>query len=174
MCDPVTLAVTATAVAAAGAGFSAYMGVQQANYQKKVASANAKMESARAADELQKGQEDRRQLMRKYGALAGSQRASMAANGIDIGFGSAADQLGDTEMLYREDTANAIKNNAAAVKGIDISAANYTSQARAAGMAATGAAIGGAFDVGSTILGGVGKVNKIKAAQKAGGSGWGA
>lgn len=173
MCDPVTLAVTATAVAAAGAGFSAYMGVQQANYQKKVAAANATMEGQRAAAELTKGQEERRQLMRKYGALAGSQRASMAANGIDIGFGSAADTLGDTDMLYREDTANAIKNNAAAVKGIDISAANYTSQARAAGMAATGAAIGGVFDVGSTILGGVGKVNKIQAAQKAGGSGWG-
>lgn len=174
MCDPVTLAVTATAVAAAGAGFSAYMGVQQANYQKKVAQANATMEGQRAASELQKGQEDRRALMRKYAGLAGSQRASMAANGLDLSFGSAADTLGDTEMLYREDTATAIKNNAAAVKGIDISASNYTAQARAAGMQATGAAISGAFDVGSTILGGVGKVNKIQAAQKAGGSGWGA
>lgn len=172
MCDPVTLAITGTAVAAAGAGFSAYMGVQQANYQKKVAQANAQMEGQHAALEIQKGQEDRRNLMRKYAGLAGAQRASMAANGLDIGFGSAADMLGDTERTYREDVKTAIDNNAAAVKGIDISAANYTSQARAAGMQATGALVGGAFDVGSTILGGIGKVNKIQAARKAGGSGW--
>lgn len=125
------------------------------------------MESERAAAELQKGQEERRALQRKYAGLAGSQRAAVAANGIDISFGSAADTLGDTEQLYREDLNTSIKNNAAAVRGIDISAANYTSQARAAGMAATGAAIGGVFDVGSTILrGGVGKVNKIQAAQR--------
>lgn len=174
MCDPVTLTVAATAVAAAGAGFSAYMGVQQANYSRKVAQANATREGQRAASELERGQEERRQLMRKYGALGGSQRAAMAANGIDTEFGSAADTLGDTDMLYREDASTALKNNADAVKGIDISAANYTGQARAASMQAKGAAISGVFDVGSTILGGVGKVNKIQASQKAGQSGYGA
>lgn len=174
MCEPATLAIIGTAVAATGAGVTAYMGYQQQQYRSKVASANAKMESERAASELSKGQEERRALMRKYGGLAGSQRAAMAANGLDINFGSAADLLGDTEQLYREDTATAIANNAAAVKGIDISSANYTAESRAAKQAATGELVSGAFNVGSTILGGVGKVNKINAARKAGNSGWSA
>lgn len=174
MCDPVTIGIIGTAVAATGAGVSAYMGYQQQSYRAKVATANSKLESERAASELAKGQEERRNLARKYGALAGSQRAAMAANGVDVDFGSAADTLGDTSAFYREDLKTSIDNNAQAVRGIDISAANYTAEARAAKQAATGELISGAFNVGSTILGGVGKVGKVKAAQKAGGSGWGA
>lgn len=174
MCEPTTLAIIGTAVAATGAGVTAYMGYQQQQFRSKVAAQNAKMEGERAASEIQRGQEERRTLARKYGALAGSQRAAMAANGVDIAFGSAADMLGDTAQFYREDTQTAIENNAAAVKGIDISAANYMAESRAAKQAAKGELISGAFNVGSTILGGVGKVNKINAARKAGNSGWSA
>jgi len=173
MCEPATLAIIGTAVATAGAGVTAYMGYQQQQFRSKVAAQNAKLEGERAASELAKGQEERRQLQRKYAGLAGSQRASMAANGIDVEFGSAADLLGDTERTYREDLSTSIGNNAAAVKGIDISSANYGAESAAAKQAATGELVAGGFNMASTVLGGVGKVNKIKAAQKAGGSGWG-
>ena len=48
MCDPLTLTIAATAVATAGAGFSALQQNAQANYQAKVADQNAKL-SAEAA-----------------------------------------------------------------------------------------------------------------------------
>lgn len=174
MCEPATLAIIGTAVAATGAGVSAYMGYQQQQFRSKVAAANSKMESERAASEITKGQAERRALARKYAGLTGSQRAAMAANGIDVDFGSAADLLGDTSSLYREDLKTSVDNNAAAVRGIDISAANYMAESRAAKQAATGELISGAFDVGSTILGGVGKVKKINAAKAGGASGWSA
>lgn len=173
MCDPVTLTVAATAVAAVGTGVSGYMSYQQQRYQQKVATANAKMESQRAGAAIERGAEEQRNLARKYAGLAGQQRAALAANGVDVGFGSAADMMGDTASFYREDSDTLSRNTAAEIRGIDISAANFSSQAKAYGMAATGAAIGTAFDMGSTVLGGLGRVGKIKADRSGGGRGWG-
>lgn len=174
MCDPVTLAITATVAATAAAGVSGYAAYSQSRYQAKVAKANASLESERVAGELDRGAEERRALARRFAATRGEQTAAMAANGIDVDFGNAADLLGDTEQFYREDTATSLANQRDRVRGIDINVANYRAEAAAAKSRATGQAIGTAFDMGGTILGGVGKVGKIRAAQAGGGSGWGA
>lgn len=173
MCDPVTLAVAGTAIAVAGSATAGYMQYNQSKYQQNVANANQRAENARAADAIDRGTQDQDRLARRYRALQGSQTAALAANGVDVDFGSAGGFLQDTRDLYREDADALGRNTGAEVKGIEISAANFGSQAKAAGMAATGAAVSTAFDMGSTILGGVGKVEKIKANRKAGGSGWG-
>jgi len=173
MCDPMTLAIAGTAVAVTGTAVSGYMQHQQNSYQSKVAKANATLESQRAADALDRGTEDQDRLGRRYRAIRGQQTAAMAANGIDVDFGSAGDTLRDTTDFYREDAATTARNTANEVRGIDISAANYGAQASAASMAATGALVGAGFDMGSTILGGIGRANKISANRKAGGSGWG-
>lgn len=170
MCEPATLTLIAAGVAAAGTAVTGYMGYQQKRFESKVARVNAREKSAEAGRAITRQQEDQQLLARKYAAIRGSQRASMAANGIDVGFGSAADQLGDTAMLYGEDADRLNANYADEIRGIDISAANYRAEAKAAKRAATGIAISTAFDVGSTILGGVGKARGMNAARAGGGS----
>ena len=174
MCDPVTLAVTATVAAAASAGVAGYSQAQQQKYQGKVARQNATLEAERANSQRTANEEERRNLQRRYASLRGSQRAAMAANGLDLDFGSAADTLSDTDMIYQEDLKTQVWNSGQRVRGIDISAANFSAEAKAQKMAARGAAVGTALNVGSTILGGVGQVKGIQARQAAGGSGWGA
>lgn len=173
MCDPMTLAIAGTAVAVAGTAVTGYMSYNQSKYQQKVAKANQMRENQRIASAMDTGAIEQRNLARKYAALRGQQTASMAANGIDVGFGSAADTLGDTAQYYKEDAEATNRNTMNEIKGIDMNAANYGSQAKAAGMAATGAAISTAFDIGSTVLGGLRQTGKISADRKAGGSGWG-
>ena len=172
MCEPATLAIVATVAATAAAGVSTYANVQQSKYEVKVARANAKMEAERVVGEIDRGREERRTLARRTAALRGEQTAAMAANGIDVDFGNAADVLGDTDMMYGEDLGTSLRNENDRIRGIDINVANYRAQAAAAKSRARGQMIGGVLDMGSTILGGVGRVNKIRAAQAGGGSGW--
>lgn len=172
MCEPATLAIVATVAATAAAGVSGYSAYQQSKYQARVAKANAAMEAERVVGEIDRGAEERRNLARRKAAVRGEQTAAMAANGIDVEFGNAADLLGDTEQFYREDTATSLTNQADRIRGIDINVANYRAEAAAARSRATGQLISTGLDMGSTILGGVGKVKKIKAAQAGGGSGW--
>lgn len=172
MCEPATLAIVATVAATASAGVAGYSAYQQSRYQSKVAKANASMEAERAVGEIDRGREERRNLARRNAAIRGEQTAAMAANGIDVDFGNAADVLGDTEQFYREDTATSLANERDRVRGIDINVANYRSEAAAAKARGTGQLIGTAFDMGGTILGGVGRVNRIRASQAGGGSGW--
>ena len=162
MCEPATLALIGAGVAAAGTAVSGVMTYNQQKYQQKVAKANQAAENARIAGAIDQSQEERQALARKYAATMGAQRASMAANGIDVDFGSAADLQADTQNFYEEDQARLNRNNVNVLKGIDMSAANYGSQAKAAGMAATGTAISTAFDVGTTILGGLKESGRLR------------
>lgn len=161
MCAP--LALVAAGVSAAGTLLGGYMQMQQGNYEAKVARQNSRLEGERAANEITRGMEERRSLSRKYSQLEGQQRAAMAANGIDESFGSGADTLADTAMLYREDRQIALDNNAAAVRGIDISATNYRAQAVAAKRKGGAAMISAGFGAASTILGGVADYRKAQA-----------
>lgn len=165
MCGPAALPLIAAGVSALGSAVGGVMAYRQGQYEAKVAKQNSHLEGERAANEITRGMEERRTLGRKYSQLEGQQRAAMAANGLDTDFGNAADLMGDTQMLYKEDMNLALDNNAAAIRGIDISAMNYRQQAAAAKRKATGALISAGFDMGSTILGGIGQSNKIKAAR---------
>ncbi|MDW3502945.1 hypothetical protein NQ272_27715, partial [Escherichia coli] len=78
----------------------------------------------------------------------------MAAGGLDLGFGNAADLQADTAMLGREDAQRIIDQGANAVKGFDIESSNYRSQAQASRQAASGALVDGVFGVATTALGG--------------------
>ncbi len=162
MCDPATIAIAAAAASAIGTGFSA---IQQANmhrYQARVADRNAQLAAEAGRQEQDATRQTALDHYRRVAQLKGAQRAQMAANGIDINFGSAADVQGDTEMLAREDTSRIYEQGSRNVRARDFEGANYGGEASAQRTAATGSLISGAFDVAATALGASQQFGKVR------------
>ena len=127
------LAVAATA-AVASAGLSAYSAYEQAdaqkktlNYQSQVAANNATIDLQQRSSSIQQGQLEAQQAQLHQAQILGAQRASLAANGIDLTQGSAQDLLTSTKFLGAQDV-NTIQSNAARTAwGYDVQAMNDTS-----------------------------------------------
>jgi len=173
VCDPVTLSIVATAATVAGTVTSTMASYQQKRYEAKLNQANQAQENQRVLDAMQRGDTAVRDVARRHSQLAGAQRAAMAANGIDLTFGSGEDFLGDTAMIGREEVTTVRENTRREVMGYDINAANFGAAANAARSAATGALVSGALQTVATVAGGAQRVGKIKADRAAGASGWG-
>ncbi len=164
MCDPVTATlIAATAVAAVGTGVSAISANNQAKYQGKVADMNARMDNAAARDAIDRGKVESQRFQREASQMQGAQRASLAANGIDVNFGSAAAVRADTTRAIEEDAQTIRENSMREVRGFEINAANFGAQARGYRAAGKAALVKGAFDMGSTVLGGAQQYSKLKA-----------
>lgn len=142
MCEPVTLGVLTTALTAAGTGTAAgaaALGMsgaltaaqaltlgatlgsgvmaagsmyQQGQVQKQVAANNAVMSEYAAQDAQRRGEEEAAAIQRKAAGLKGTQRAMLAARGIDLGTGTAAEILDQTDFFGETDAATA-RGNAA-------------------------------------------------------------
>lgn len=102
---------TATAGASlAGAAISAYGMIQQGKTAQQVANNNAKMAEYAAQDAQKRGEEDAMAVQRKAAALKSSQRVAMAANGLDLTYGTAADLQDQTDFFAQSDAATARTN----------------------------------------------------------------
>ncbi|MBB5685649.1 hypothetical protein FHS49_001657 [Sphingobium boeckii] len=138
------------------------MASAQAKGQAAQAAVNRDEANRSAMDAMERGNIEQQQHYRKVSATMGSQRAAMAANGLDISFGSAADLVGDTAMYGQEDAATIAQNTVREARGFEIEAANYSAQGKSAKLAAKGAIVKGVFDMGSSILGGATQYGKLK------------
>lgn len=124
-------AYVAAVVAVVGAGIGAYSASEQASYQKqqadyqaKVAANNAKIAEYQRQAALQQGQADAEKAMTEQAQMLSRQRASLAANGVDVTQGSALDVLASTKFMGQQDV-NAIQSNAAREAwGYDVSGGN--------------------------------------------------
>lgn len=166
MCNPallVPLTIASTAISALGQGYSALSANAQARYESKVATQNAQLEEGRAGDALQRGTTEAIRYQKQLSQQEGEQNAAMAANGIDISFGTAANVRSDTARAGLEDTMTIYKNAAREAQGYEINAANYRSQAAASKAQAKSAMVSGLFNIGSTVLGGATQIGKINA-----------
>lgn len=173
MCGPaavIPLAIAATAVTAAGAIYQGNVAAAQGKYEAAVANQNAKMERAASDDARQRGETEQLRHYRRVAQVLGAQRAQLAAGGLDVTFGSAADLQGDTMALGLEDSAIIAENTRREMQGYDISAVNYTAQGRAARMRGNAARVGGYVSAASTILGGASQVGQIKAGRNPAGA----
>lgn len=165
MCEPATLTLIAAGMAAVGTGVTAVSQYQQGQYQAKVADNNAKLENEAARDAIERGRTESQRYQRELSQKMGAQRASLAANNIDINFGSAAAVRGDTALFGQEDVATIRENSMRESKGFEIGAANYTAEGVGARIKATGALVSGAFSAGSTLLGAANQYKNPKLAR---------
>ncbi|MGL4351350.1 MAG: virion core protein, T7 gp14 family [Plesiomonas shigelloides] len=121
MCDPVSAATMASAAQGmqiAGTVAGAYGAYNQSKatkqsleYQSAVARNNAEYSESQARDAIRRGQVAENDVRRRTAQLEGSQRARLAANGIDLGEGSALNILMDTAFFGENDALNVRDNS---------------------------------------------------------------
>lgn len=94
-----------------GASYAEAMARIQAQTVRQTAEANAKIAEMGAQSALAQGQQQVAALTLKAGQMKSTQRAAMAANGIDLGEGNAVDVQASTEIMKEIDK-NQIEANA--------------------------------------------------------------
>lgn len=104
MCEPTTIALVASMALTAYAGNEQAKGERAAgNYQAAVAEVNAKQSDYRAEQAGRIGAIKEDQHRAQVRQLVGSQRATLAANGVDVGSGTAAALVDETYTLGEAD-----------------------------------------------------------------------
>ena len=162
MCELTTmLLIGSTVMGAAGAiqqGQAAEMqgraAQQSAEYNAKVADMNAKIAERQARDAVERGQIEEQQQRMKTSQIIGQQRAALAANGVDAGFGSPLDVLVDTATIGELDALTIRSNAYREERDIRQQGANYRGQAGMYRSQASSASTGGFLGAMGTFLGG--------------------
>jgi hypothetical protein len=94
---------------------SAYMQAEalrtQGEYQRSMSNINAKFAKIKADDAINSGEKAASHVKKQGRQVAGKQRAALAAQGIDVDFGSASDVQRDSEEEVAKDVMK-IRNNA--------------------------------------------------------------
>lgn len=149
----------AGAVSGAIGGFYAAKSTKrQLQFEAAMADINARISELGAQQELLNGQQQVGALTLQAGQLKGRQRAAMAANGIDLGEGNAAELQASTDILKAID-ANTIEANAVrSAWGLRTQGANFQSEALA--KRGTAAGISPFMAGASSLLTGAGQVSK--------------
>lgn len=162
MCDPVSIAIGATvAGTAVKAGSSIFGGLsakKNAYANAAVAEQNAQYASAQAGDAIERGSEEAAVHYLRVGQLKGEQTAAMAANGIELGFGSPLEVVGSTAMLGEMDAATIRKNAKREAEGYRIQGFNYLNQAAGYRREGNAAAVSGYLNAAGSLLSGASQV----------------
>ncbi|WP_321337781.1 hypothetical protein [Breoghania sp.] len=123
-------------------------------YQAAVDASNAKIADNKARDAIERGKIEEQKQRRKTAALIGKQTASMAANGVDLTFGSPLDLTVDTAMQGEADALTIKKNAYREETDYRQQAANFRASSEMNRSAASSASTGGLFGMFGTVLGG--------------------
>ena len=156
MCLPfaAALPLAASALSATGSVIGGMAGQQQANYEARVANQNAQLDAQRATDSLATAATENRDFYRSLSATKGQQIASLAANGVDLSFGTPALLQEDTANRGAEDAATLHHNQLERLKGFDMAAVNDRTQAASARMRGSAALTNSLFQAGSSLMSG--------------------
>lgn len=123
---------------ALGAYYDASMQKQSAKHTAAMATINARVAELGAQSALLQGKSEVAKLTQQAGRLKSTQKARLAANGVDLGVGNAAEIQASTDIMKEIDT-NTIQSNAwRSAWGHRVQAQNYLNQADAARITAKG------------------------------------
>lgn len=148
------VSVISAAVGTAGAIQQNQTAQAQSSYQAQVARNNAILADRAAKRAEQQGEIAAKNNADKARALKGRQLASLAANGVDVGSGTAVDILGDTAAQAQLDQ-NTIRDNALqTANNYRAQGSQFRSESDLYGSSSPGTFSG----VGGTLLTGTGKV----------------
>ncbi|OBU04840.1 hypothetical protein [Morganella psychrotolerans] len=120
MCEPTMLAAAAIGTGA----MQAYSQYTSGKFNADVANQNAKLSDAAADDAVNRGNADAEKQRTRARQLAGTQAATMSANGVDLGAGGALDIFGDTAAMGELDALTVMNNASREAYGHKLQAAN--------------------------------------------------
>lgn len=146
-------AAASAAVGAAGASAQADAAANAQNYQAQVADNNAMIAHKAAVAETNAGEAAVTQNQMQYRAMAGKQKASLAASGVDPNTGSAADVLASTDLMKTQDSLTIRSNYARQAYNFQVQGMSDTAQAGLDRLGASNAEMGGQIGVATSILG---------------------
>ena len=130
MCDPVTLSVAAMVAGGASAYQASEARKAGAEYDSAVARNNAQVSKWKASDAEDRATTNAMNIGRQVNDVRGKQSAALAANGLDLGFGSAAGSLAKTDYFGLVDQKTAIENGNNEAWGFRQQASQYETQAK--------------------------------------------
>ena len=134
------------------------------DYQAKVARENQRIANNNAAMERQAGLEEaRRQRISTLQAI-GKQKVALAANGVDVGYGTSLDIIEDTSMLGELDALMIEYDSEKKARNYEIEAANFANEANLASFSARNARTAGTIDAMAGGLRAVGQLGNTMTA----------
>lgn len=158
MCDLVTaLTLGSTIIGGAGAIQQAQASAASQRYNAKVQDMNAELSERQAKDALERGAVEEQRKRQQVQAILGQQQAAMAANGVDLSFGSPLDTIVDTSVMGELDALTIRTNTARESYDYKVQAVNQRAGATLNRMGARAALTGGYLDAMGTVLGGAAK-----------------
>lgn len=158
MCDlSMVLTLGSTLLGAAGQIQQAQATSAAAEYNAKVGEMNAKLSERRARDAIERGAAEEQRKRLETARLQGQQKAAMAANGVDLTFGSPLDTIVDTAVLGELDALTIRTNAYRESYDREVDAANQRAGAQLSRMEAKAAKTGGYLAAAGTVLTGAGK-----------------
>lgn len=150
--------IVGTAVSVVGGIQQAKAQQQEAEYQAQVSAQNAKIANENAAQVRQQGIEDARNQRLKALSTIGTQKVQMAANGFNVGEGSALDTIEDTAMLGEMDALSTMYNAEQHALNYEQQATNFQNQANLQRLAGKNAASASRINA---IAGGLNSISKV-------------
>lgn len=140
------LSLAATVGSTVLATGSAY---QQSQMAQKVAENNANTAEIQAQDAQRRGEKDAIAIQQKGAAYKSAQRVNLAAKGLDLNYGTAADLQDQTDFFSQSDAATARTNAAKEAWSMRARGANYQAEALSSNpyMAAGGSLLAGGGQV---------------------------
>lgn len=131
--NPAQISMAGQVAGGVTSAFGAFYGAQaqksSLKTQAAIAETNARITEMAAQSQLAAGQKEIARYTLSAGKTKSSQRAAMAANGVDLGEGNAAETLASTEIIKEIDKNQIEANSIRSAWGLRTQATSYQNEA---------------------------------------------